>query len=223
MDYYLNEELSDVWFVVEGVRIPAFKALLSFKSEVFKAMFSGKFADSGDKEINVSDSTVEAVKDMLRFLHKEELVLSDEQSLELTKDVYKLANYYRLVRLMDALDNHFKKLINAMTLKDICTFAYKYDLKNLMEISKKFLANNIDKWVDRDMNELFVLNAKTNNTLMDVIVKKYRQTRDLIGNIYQNQYNLVVYDRSSNAHLFTWNVGVNLTEAIKLILDINKL
>ena len=94
--YYLNEELSDVWFVVDEQKLPANKTFLSVKSEVFSAQFSGNFADSGQKEIKITDATVDGFKAMLRFLHKDDLVLSDNQSVDLCLDVYNLSHKYHL-------------------------------------------------------------------------------------------------------------------------------
>ena len=62
LDYFMNEEKSDVLFVVEGQRIPALKAILSVKSIVFRAMFSGDFKESKDKEVVIEDTTYEAFK-----------------------------------------------------------------------------------------------------------------------------------------------------------------
>ena len=45
MHYFMNEDLSDVVFIVEGLRVPALKQLLIIKSRVFRTMFSGKFVE----------------------------------------------------------------------------------------------------------------------------------------------------------------------------------
>ena len=75
--YFMDEEMSDVLFIVEGQTIPALKAFLSDKSRVFSAMFSGEFKESKGKEVVIKDTTYEAFKSFIRFLYCDDLVLKD--------------------------------------------------------------------------------------------------------------------------------------------------
>ena len=153
MDCFLNEELSDVSFVIDGQRLPANKSWLAIRSHVFRAQFWGNFADSGQKEILITDATVNGFKTLLRYLYSEELVLSDEQNTELCLDVYYLSHKYQLEKLMKCVENYIEtKLINKDNFADIHFFAFKRKFDTLVEMSKKFVSNNINEWVKHDMN-----------------------------------------------------------------------
>src|SRR5882757_5509116 len=94
MDYFMNESESDVIFTINGQRVPALKPVLSLKSDVFRAMFSGNFKESKDKEIPIDDTTVDAFKTMLLYLYSEKLVFSNGEDMELIGDVLKVADKY---------------------------------------------------------------------------------------------------------------------------------
>ena len=68
MDYFLNESVSDVVFIVEGQRVPALKVVLSLKSEVFRDMFSHNFRGFKDTDVVIEDTNYEAFKAFIRFL-----------------------------------------------------------------------------------------------------------------------------------------------------------
>ena len=210
---------SDVSFVIDGQRLPAFKTLLAVKSHVFRAQFWGDFADSGLKEIEVKDATVDGFKAMLRFLYTEELFLSDEQSVEIWLDLYNLSHKYQLKRLMKCMENHIEaKLINKDNFADIHFFAFERKFDTLMEISKNFISNNINEWVEEDVNfdQLKVLNEKTSNSLFEIIVNKYRSNMNMFHSIYYYKY---ANDRSIqlkiNGLLYKWDQNHYLKNVIK--------
>ena len=77
----MNEERSDVRFIVEGKPIPALKSFLSVRSRVFHAMFSGEFKESKDKEVVIEDTTYEAFKTFIRFVYCDDLGLKTTMTL----------------------------------------------------------------------------------------------------------------------------------------------
>src|ERR1700712_1435804 len=90
MDFFMNDTESDVVFVIEGKRLPALKVILRMKSNVFRAMFSGDYKESKDKEVVIKDTTFEAFKTMIQFLYCDQLVLKDNNDFELIQEVCKL-------------------------------------------------------------------------------------------------------------------------------------
>ena len=66
LDYFMNESVSDVVFVVEDQQIPALKAILCLKSTVFRELLSSKPNDSKKESIVViEDTTYAAFKTFL--------------------------------------------------------------------------------------------------------------------------------------------------------------
>ena len=105
LDYFMNEEKSDVLFVVEGKRIPALKAFLSVKSRVFSAMFSGKYKESKDNEVVIEDTTYEAFKSFIRFLYCDYLALK-RNDFKTIRELYRLSDRYDVSRLEYRITDH---------------------------------------------------------------------------------------------------------------------
>lgn len=170
--------LSDVTFVIDGQRLPANKAILSFKSVVFNAQFSADFADSDQKEIIITDATVVGFKAMLWFIHTEELVFDAIISVAQWFDVYNLSQKYKLKRFAELIEYEIKsRVINADNFADIYEYGFERGFARLTRLAKQFIRLNIEDLVDKCTNWLIGLNNKTNNSLFKVIVRKFRQTR----------------------------------------------
>lgn len=74
-ELYLNSELADVWFIIDGERIPCHKLVLSSRSEWFMTMFHGSLPERGD--IDLSDSATPAeFKEFLQFFYLHDVKLT---------------------------------------------------------------------------------------------------------------------------------------------------
>ena len=71
LDYYLNEEVSDVVFVFDVHRVPALKNVLTIKSRVFEDLF--KESDQSVKKWTLEDTDCEAFEEMIKWLYTERL------------------------------------------------------------------------------------------------------------------------------------------------------
>ena len=102
-DYLKGEQKSDVMFIVEEQTIPALKSVLSVISSVFRDMFSGNCNESKVEEIVIEDTTYEAFKTFIYFLYCDHLVLKDINDFELTQELYKLSEKYKVPQLSERL------------------------------------------------------------------------------------------------------------------------
>ena len=164
MDYYMNEDLSDVVFIVEGQRIPAPKQLLCVKSRVFRAMFSGNFNESKDKVIPIEDPTAEAFKTFIRFIISEQLVFCSDFDYESVGQVFRLSDKYQFCRLSNKIIDWIKPWID-LNLRSITRIAFKYNMEELMTLIMEFINNNINEIIHRNIEELSEINDCTNNRL----------------------------------------------------------
>lgn len=73
-----NQELCDVVLCVDGVHIPAHRLVLAASSPYFRAMFSGKMAESLQKEILLSDLNGKAVEQIINFFYCGKIVIDEE-------------------------------------------------------------------------------------------------------------------------------------------------
>ena len=94
MHYFMNEDKSDVVFVIEGQRLPALKLLLSIRNNVFRAMFSENFKESKDKTVVIEETSFEAFKTLILFLYSDRLVFKDDNDFNLIKEVCELSDRY---------------------------------------------------------------------------------------------------------------------------------
>ena len=179
MDYFMNEDKSDVVFVVEGQRLPALKILLSVRNKVFRAMFSENFKESKDKTVVIEETSFEAFKTLILFLYSDQLVLKDDNDLKLIKEVCELSDRYDSRRLLEKVGQHLKEMpFNAENLYDITLFAFNHKIDELMAKMLTYLDIFMDEIVKKDIKQLCELNDSTNDKLLELIVNNYR---NLIG------------------------------------------
>ena len=176
MDYFMNEDKSDVVFLIEGQPLPAMKAILSLKSKVFRAMFSDKFKESKDREVVIEDTTFEAFKAFIWFLYSDELLIKDSNDLNLIEEVCKLSDRYEANRRMKRLSTHLIK--NELTLNNIeqiSRIAFRYKMEDLMSKVMAFMDINFNEFVAKDEEELKLLYESTDGRLLKVMANNYRK------------------------------------------------
>ncbi|RWR98862.1 BTB/POZ domain-containing protein 9-like protein, partial [Dinothrombium tinctorium] len=66
---YLNEELCDIRFVVEGETIAANKAILAASCEYFRILLFGETNESKMKEIVLTNTPKDAFKSIVKFIY----------------------------------------------------------------------------------------------------------------------------------------------------------
>ena len=140
MDYFLNESLSDVVFIIDGQRLPANKTLLIIRSRVFRAMFSGNFSDSNSPEIVIKDTTFDALKTLIRFVYTDELVFKDQNDWPHISDVYQLSDRYELLRLQQRVVDYIKSRILVKYINDIIPITRIAFAHNIEELIPKLMA-----------------------------------------------------------------------------------
>ncbi|CAG2106320.1 unnamed protein product [Medioppia subpectinata] len=177
MSCFLNESESDVVFIIDGQRVPALKQVLGLKSEVFRAMFSGNFKESVDVEIPMEDMNAEAFKVMILYLYTDQLALNDGADMKLMVHVLKITDKYHLSRLMDTIEKRLKPMVTLNNLEIISKMAFNYPMKELRAFVEKFIADNSDQLLSKNMEELALLNEATNDYYLNVLVKSLKNRK----------------------------------------------
>ncbi|CAG2103747.1 unnamed protein product [Medioppia subpectinata] len=203
MSCFLNESESDVLFIIDGQRVPALRHVLGLKSEVFRAMFSGKYKESEEKEIPIEDMNAEAFKVMILYLYTDQLVLSDGTDVELVGDVVKIADKYQLYRLMETIEKHMISIVNVDNLEIISKMAFTYPMKKLRTCVETFIAKNLDQLLAKNAEELAPLNEATNDFCLKTMVaslkamtitnEKYRNAEQYFKNKIPSNGNIPSY------------------------------
>ena len=191
LECFMNEEMSDVLFIIEGQRIPALKSFLSVKSRVFRAMFSGDFKESKDKEIVIEDTTYEAFKAFIRFLYNEDLVLK-RNDFKTIRELYRLSDRYDVSRLEERMTDLLSSYNNLFpvywfadvsdknfeswwtTNRSIARIAFELKITKLMDKVMTFIDQNFDHFLKKDYKELRELYDLTDGRLLDLMTIKCR-------------------------------------------------
>ena len=195
----MKEEISDVMFVVEGKQIPALKTLVSVKSRVFRAMFSGNFKESNDKEVVIENTTYEAFKTFIQFLYCDDLVLKDFNDFELIGELYRLSDRYDVSRLADRItikwiesnsnlfngpkslsDEDFQT--NWVKIQSISEIAFELKLTKLMENVMTFIVKNLNHFLKRDI-KLNQLNDLTDGRLFDFMANQCNRLKESLNQV----------------------------------------
>uniref|UniRef100_A0A1B0AIK8 BTB/POZ domain-containing protein 9 n=1 Tax=Glossina pallidipes TaxID=7398 RepID=A0A1B0AIK8_GLOPL len=136
----LNEDYSDVTFIVENQRLPAHRVMLAARSEYFRALLYGGLSESTQKDIHLK-VPVEAFKALLRYIYSGHLSLSqmDEDNI---LDTLGLANQYGLTELELAISDY---LVQYLALNNACAIldaARLYNLEKLTKLCLTFMDRN---------------------------------------------------------------------------------
>ncbi|KAH3851178.1 hypothetical protein DPMN_093659 [Dreissena polymorpha] len=94
--------LEDVTLIVEGIRIPVIKALLSLTSPVFRAMFGGEWKEKFQNEIPLPGKKVETFIPFLRCIYPD---LMDRVTAETAIGILPLAWEYQIVKLTEQCED----------------------------------------------------------------------------------------------------------------------
>ena len=177
MDYFMNESVSDVVFLVEGQRLPALKVLLSIKSKVFRAMFSGHFRECEVKEVVIEDTTYEAFKTFVQFLYCERLVLKDCNDFKLIEEVCQLSDRYDVNRILEKVDEHLMAMTlswsDSVTFKWISKIAFDHNLPNVKSKVLTHIDQHFNDFIWGNHKNLVELDVFTHNHLVEVFAQNY--------------------------------------------------
>ena len=182
LDYFMNESVSDVVFMIEGQPLPSQKLFLSIKSKVFRAMFSEDYMESKVKVLIIEDTTYEAFKTFIRFLYCEELVLKDND-FNLFPELYRLSDRYDVSRLHHRItDELYKKCVNIIEsgqyvgvwpqMHSILKIAFEFKIEKLMDKVMEFIDKKLYHFLAQDNEVLIQLNDSTDGRLFPLMSNK---------------------------------------------------
>ena len=174
MDFFMNEDKSDVVFMVEGKRVPALKIILCMKNRVFRDLFSDNFEESKDKTVVIEETTFEAFKTFILFLYSDRLVFEDENDVKLIEDVLLLSEKYDEIHMKRKTIKRLNKIeMTYDNFEQISRIAFRYEIEELISKLKTFIDNNFNNLIKSDIKELCELNYSTNGKLFEVNVSHF--------------------------------------------------
>ncbi|VDO78593.1 unnamed protein product [Heligmosomoides polygyrus] len=143
---FLNQNFSDVTFVVDGEKFPAHKVLLAARSEYFRAMLYGGMKESDEGEIVLEETNVFAFRILLRYA---------------VMDILGLAHKYGFIKLQNAIADYLKAILNNKNLCTIFNISQLYFLSDLTEYCLVFADQNASEVLNTQGFLQLSLNAVT--------------------------------------------------------------
>uniref|UniRef100_A0A0A1X880 BTB/POZ domain-containing protein 9 n=1 Tax=Zeugodacus cucurbitae TaxID=28588 RepID=A0A0A1X880_ZEUCU len=136
----MNDDYSDVTFIVENQRLPAHRVILAARSEYFRALLFGGLCESRQSEIELQ-IPVEAFKALLKYIYSGHIPLAqmDEDNI---LDTLGLANQYGFSELEHAISQYLRQYLALNNVCAILDAARLYNLDKLTEVCLTFMDRN---------------------------------------------------------------------------------
>ena len=182
MDSFLDEDKSDVIFIVENERIPAIKSYLAQKSYVFQSMFTGPYQESNQREIQIPDLNANAFKEMVRFLYLgcNDTFVSNAKDYRSAIELYRCAHKYALGSLMETASSKLIQCIDVNNFIDIYDFAKLYEETEVISCLVSYMRYNTDLFLNLDQEKVAKVNELTENRLLFELINEQRTMKQRI-------------------------------------------
>lgn len=136
----LNNDYSDVTFIVEEQKLPAHRVILAARSEYFRAMLYGGLAESTQSEINLK-IPLEAFKILLKYIYSGNMSLA-QMKTENILDTLGLANEYGFTELEKSISGYLREALSLTNVCAILDAARLYGLESLTNVCLNFMDTN---------------------------------------------------------------------------------
>ncbi|XP_014235420.1 protein roadkill-like [Trichogramma pretiosum] len=137
---FYSEKLSDVKLIVEEVKIPAHKIVLSAASPVFRAMFTHDMLENTENSVKITDITEDILTEMLRYIYTGEIdAIETDQIIALLA----AADKYQIDNLKIKCGKVLCDELSSQNAIKLLLAAYKYKIKNLKDEVIKFVTTHI--------------------------------------------------------------------------------
>ncbi|CAD7091304.1 unnamed protein product [Hermetia illucens] len=136
----INDDYSDVTFIVENQRLPAHRVVLAARSEYFRALLYGGLSETNQSEIQLK-IPLEAFKALLRYIYSGHMSLSQMKE-ENILDTLGLANQYGFTELELAISDYLRQVLSLNNVCAILDAARLYNLETLTNVCYTFMDRN---------------------------------------------------------------------------------
>ncbi|CAM1154111.1 BTBD9 (predicted) [Pycnogonum litorale] len=131
-ELYLNEEYSDVTFIVESEKFHAHKMILATRSDYFRALLFGGMHESQQNTIELKEVKVAAFLNILKYIYTGRVALNGLK-VEAILDVLTLSHHYNIVDLETSTSNYLKSIISVENVCAIYNATYLYQPCSLVD------------------------------------------------------------------------------------------
>lgn len=144
-----KDEFADVTFIVEDIKIPAHKTILSARSSYFNAMFQpGGFKEANQTEIELN-VPLNAFRVILKYIYTGWMSFADLECTEII-ELYDLANQYGFDSLQKAILHYLEANLTLENCVTILNAAQRYAIDHLQNWCLMFMDINPTDLLERD-------------------------------------------------------------------------
>lgn len=137
---FLSPDGADVWFVIDGERIPSHKLILTAMSVYYKTMFYGSLPESGEINMNEANISPESFKEFLKFIY----LVKPNLTIDNIEGVINMAK----ISLSDDIFAECEKFLKNAITKDCLFYAYQlalqYDMNSLNLLCEEEICVHIE-------------------------------------------------------------------------------
>jgi len=179
-NYYKNNDrilfdempFPDIYFDVNGTRVPAHRGMIVSRCPPFAKIFEGTTTISNNHQTVVQIENIEAstLKSFLEYIYCEECKIENEKS---ALDLFELAKTNSLPNLATLAEKYILENISTDNVVKVTTLADKYSHIQLLEAACRFLAQNFDQ-LFQDENSPYKLSGLSKNTFIKLFHEKKR-------------------------------------------------
>ncbi|XP_055298946.1 BTB/POZ domain-containing protein 9-like [Sitodiplosis mosellana] len=144
----MTDEHADVTFVVENIKIPAHKTILSLRSPYFHSLIFGGFAEEKQAEIKL-EVPLGAFKVILKYIYTGRLSLANLECEEIIA-IYDLVNQYGFDTLKNTILKYLTINLTLENCVSILNAAHLYSLDDLQAACMKFMDFNSTELLEHD-------------------------------------------------------------------------
>uniref|UniRef100_A0A7E4V2M7 BTB domain-containing protein n=1 Tax=Panagrellus redivivus TaxID=6233 RepID=A0A7E4V2M7_PANRE len=138
-NFYLNEELSDVTIVVEGVKLPVHRFVLVLRCEYFKTMFESGMIESTSNRVEIRETPIDVVKTVLKWIYTGTIHLT---AITSAFGILRLTHMYQIKELVDDIVEYLQDVCTVKTVCTILNEAVELPLKELTDYLINFVKDN---------------------------------------------------------------------------------
>ena len=132
---------ADVTFLVEGLRIPSHRAILSARSEHFSSMFQSGMRESVESEIEIPNVRYRIFCALLEFLYTNQVQsISGEDAVEL----YVLADLYQIDDLKTLSKDVIIRSLTMQSAPSLFVSTHNFGIPELREVCLGYMVRHFD-------------------------------------------------------------------------------
>jgi len=116
--FKLNEQKPDVTLSLNGLQIKVHSEVLIKKSSYFHSLMTGKWKESGKKELTLNSANVNIFLSIVNFMYKGDIIVKD---VDMGFELYNEARFYGLLKMMNICEEYIYEMISTnCKVKDFC-------------------------------------------------------------------------------------------------------